>query len=101
LLWTNDSFALNSQNSLKFPTALYNIPQLLLPFHSDYNEKDFKNVGTSVNGPMATMFIYNPRKREEAWRFVTYMFVHVGVMHILMNLIVQLFLGTALELGMS
>lgn len=50
---------------------------------------------------MATMFIYNPRKREEAWRFVTYMFVHVGVMHILMNLIVQLFLGTALELGMS
>ncbi|XP_070492524.1 rhomboid-related protein 2 isoform X3 [Chironomus tepperi] len=64
----------------------------------DYKDNDFKNVGTSVNGPMATMFIYNPRKREEAWRFVTYMFVHVGVMHILMNLIVQLFLGTALEL---
>lgn len=64
----------------------------------DYKDGDIKNVGTSVNGPMATKLIYNPRKREEAWRFMTYMFVHVGVMHILMNLIVQLFLGTALEL---
>ena len=81
------------QNSLNSLTSF--------SIHSDYKETDFKNVGTSVNGPMATMFIYNPRKREEAWRFVTYMFVHVGVMHILMNLIVQLFLGTALELGMS
>lgn len=47
---------------------------------------------------MATWFIYNPYRREEAWRFVTYMFVHVGIMHIMMNLVVQLFLGTALEL---
>lgn len=29
---------------------------------------------------------------------MTYMFVHVGIMHIMMNLVVQLFLGTALEL---
>lgn len=48
---------------------------------------------------MATKFIYNPRLRYQAWRFVTYMFVHVGVMHLMMNLIVQIFLGTALELG--
>jgi membrane associated rhomboid family serine protease len=47
---------------------------------------------------MATLFIYNPWRRQEAWRFITYMFVHVGVMHILMNLIVQIFLGVALEL---
>lgn len=67
--------------------------------HSDYKEADIKSVGTSINGPMAQVFIYNPRKREEAWRFVTYMFVHVGIMHIMMNLIVQIFLGTALELG--
>lgn len=49
---------------------------------------------------MAQTFIYHPYKREEAWRFVTYMFVHVGVMHLMMNLVVQIFLGTALELGM-
>lgn len=44
------------------------------------------------------MFIYSPYRRYEAWRFVSYMFVHVGVMHIVMNLIVQMFLGVALEL---
>ena len=64
--------------------------------------KDYDNtiesIGTNTNGPVATLFIYNPRKREEAWRFITYMFVHVGVMHLMMNLIVQLFLGVALEL---
>lgn len=67
-------------------------------YFRDYHE-DIKHVGTQTSGPMATAFIYNPRKREEFWRFVTYMFVHVGVMHLMMNLIVQIFLGTALELG--
>lgn len=55
-------------------------------------------MGTSTNGPMATLFIYNPQLRQEAWRFVTYMFVHIGFMHIVMNLMVQIFLGVALEL---
>lgn len=55
-------------------------------------------MGESTNGPAATLFIYNPFRRYEAWRFVTYMFVHVGIMHIMMNLIIQIFLGVALEL---
>lgn len=55
-------------------------------------------MGEATNGPAATLFIYNPFRREQAWRFVTYMFVHVGVMHIMMNLIIQIFLGVALEL---
>lgn len=46
-----------------------------------------KVVGKTTNGPAAKLFIYNPFKREEAWRFVTYMFVHVGIMHLMMNLI--------------
>lgn len=46
-----------------------------------------KSVGKTTNGPAAKLFIYNPFKREEAWRFVTYMFVHVGIMHLMMNLI--------------
>ncbi|XP_031635937.1 rhomboid-related protein 2-like isoform X2 [Contarinia nasturtii] len=59
---------------------------------------NYKAVGENTNGPAASLFIYNPHLRVEAWRFVTYMFVHVGVMHILMNLIIQIFLGVALEL---
>lgn len=40
---------------------------------------------------------YNPHKREEIWRYATYMLVHVNVLHLGINLIVQLFLGIALE----
>lgn len=32
----------------------------------------------SATGPCAIFFIYEPSRRREAWRFVTYMFVHIG-----------------------
>ncbi|XP_072934187.1 rhomboid-related protein 2 isoform X2 [Epargyreus clarus] len=53
---------------------------------------------SDTTGPMAQLFIYNPNKRYEAWRFLTYMLVHVGVVHLLVNLLVQLFLGVPLEM---
>lgn len=59
---------------------------------------NYKQIGENTNGPAATLFIYNPYRRYEVWRFVSYMFVHVGIMHIMMNLIIQIFLGVALEL---
>ncbi|KAG8232726.1 hypothetical protein J437_LFUL013319 [Ladona fulva] len=56
-------------------------------------------VGWSTpQGPVAQMLIYNPRKRQEAWRYLTYMFVHIGYAHIWMNLLVQLALGIPLEM---
>ncbi|XP_041972359.1 rhomboid-related protein 2-like isoform X2 [Aricia agestis] len=53
---------------------------------------------TDATGPIAKLFIYNPHKRDEAWRFITYMLVHVGVLHLVVNLLVQLFLGVPLEM---
>ncbi|CAK1589960.1 unnamed protein product [Parnassius mnemosyne] len=53
---------------------------------------------TDATGPVAQIFIYNPHKRQEAWRFLTYMLVHVGVVHLVVNLLVQLFLGVPLEM---
>ena len=32
----------------------------------------------TIEGPAATLLIYNPYKRYQAWRYLTYMFVHVG-----------------------
>ncbi|CAH1132732.1 unnamed protein product [Ceutorhynchus assimilis] len=49
-------------------------------------------------GPIAEVLIYNPEKRQECWRFLTYMFVHIGWVHLTMNLLTQIFLGLALEL---
>ncbi|XP_050524810.1 rhomboid-related protein 2 isoform X2 [Daktulosphaira vitifoliae] len=52
----------------------------------------------SIRGPMASTFIFNPHRRHEAWRFLTYMFVHVGQTHLIVNLIVQVLLGIPLEM---
>ncbi|XP_022220038.1 protein rhomboid [Drosophila obscura] len=68
----------------------------IIHFQDDPNYND--RLGESTSGPAATLFIYNPYKRYESWRFVSYMFVHVGIMHLMMNLIIQIFLGIALEL---
>lgn len=33
---------------------------------------------TLDTGILESPFIYNPTKREEAWRFISYMLVHAG-----------------------
>ncbi|XP_069478777.1 rhomboid-related protein 2 [Ambystoma mexicanum] len=49
-------------------------------------------------GVWESPYIYKPDKREQAWRFLSYMLVHAGIQHILGNLILQLFLGIPLEM---
>ncbi|XP_054938847.1 rhomboid-related protein 2 isoform X1 [Physeter macrocephalus] len=53
---------------------------------------------TLDTGILESPFIYSPEKREEAWRFISYMLVHAGVQHILGNLVMQLVLGIPLEM---
>ncbi|KAM5321019.1 rhomboid-related protein 2 isoform 1-T1 [Glossophaga mutica] len=60
--------------------------------------KPYKQWITLDTGILESPFIYNPTKREEAWRFISYMLVHAGIQHILGNLAMQLILGIPLEM---
>ncbi|XP_045046791.2 rhomboid-related protein 2 isoform X2 [Desmodus rotundus] len=60
--------------------------------------KPYKQWITLDTGILESPFIYNPMKREEAWRFLSYMLVHAGIQHILGNLAMQLILGVPLEM---
>ncbi|XP_050500274.1 rhomboid-related protein 2-like [Diabrotica virgifera virgifera] len=62
------------------------------------NEEPAESNNYGENYPIGKMLIYDPYKREEAWRFLTYMFVHIGYTHLIVNLVVQLFLGFPLEM---
>lgn len=44
-----------------------------------------------------SLLIYRSDFREEVWRFVTYMFIHVNLIHLLFNLTFQVILGVPLE----
>ena len=52
------------------------------------------------NGPpyVEGKLVFNPCRKWEVWRFVTYMFVHAGYFHIVFNLLIQLLLGIPLEM---
>ncbi|VVC44262.1 Hypothetical protein CINCED_3A014559 [Cinara cedri] len=52
----------------------------------------------AVSVPMDSVFIYRPDKRQQLWRFMLYMFLHVGWVHLIFNLIVQLLVGLPLEM---
>lgn len=42
------------------------------------DEASQANSTSDASGPLAKIFLYEPRRRREAWRYLTYMFVHVG-----------------------
>lgn len=48
--------------------------------------------------PIQSPLIYDPSRRYEAWRFLTYMFLHAGLVHIIGNLLIQILIGIPLEL---
>ena len=45
------------------------------------------------NWLLCSPLIYDPGLRREAWRFITYMFLHANKEHIIFNMLIQLFVG--------
>jgi hypothetical protein len=48
--------------------------------------------------PEESDLIYDPHRRYQAWRFLTYMLVHAGWTHIIFNVLIQVVLGIPLEM---
>jgi rhomboid-related protein 1/2/3 len=57
-----------------------------------------QHVTWSSGVPLYSPLLYCPSRRYEAWRFVTYMFIHQGYYHLISNCFFQLFLGVPLEM---
>ncbi|KAG5892778.1 hypothetical protein JTB14_007993 [Gonioctena quinquepunctata] len=50
------------------------------------------------SGATGRYLLWDAEKKSEFWRYVTYMFVHIGYQHIIVNLVVQILLGVPLEM---
>ncbi|KAL8608160.1 hypothetical protein ACOMHN_016615 [Nucella lapillus] len=61
--------------------------------------KDMGRPVTATSGvAMYSPLVYSATRRYEAWRFLTYMLMHQGYMHILFNMVFQLVFGLPLEI---
>jgi len=70
-----------------------------------YHYTYFTSLGVPVTWsgppPICSILVYNPGKRYQAWRFFTYSFVHSGIEHIFVNIVLQLLVGPVLEMTNS
>ncbi|VDD74338.1 unnamed protein product [Mesocestoides corti] len=62
------------------------------------DDNPFNDVTATSGVPYSSPLIYLPQKRYQAWRFLSYMFIHNGYIHLIFNCVLQLALGTLLEL---
>merc|ERR1719239_730719 len=63
----------------------------------DLSKQDPAIIVDATSGvAMYSPLVYKPSRRYEAWRFITYMLMHQGYMHILFNMIFQLLFGLPL-----
>lgn len=43
--------------------------------------------------------VYDPRRRIQGWRFISYMLLHSDALHLTLNVVIQLVLATPLEVS--
>lgn len=60
--------------------------------------KQGESITATTGVPFDSPLIYTPTRRYEAWRYISYMFLHQGYLHLIFNLIFQLLLGLPLEI---
>lgn len=54
--------------------------------------------GNMYNNSIVNLLIFTPSHKAEIWRFVTYIVLHDGIVHLTVNVIVQILLGIPLEM---
>ena len=56
-------------------------------------------LGNTTEDYKCSYLYYNPFKRNEVWRYMTYMFVHTSDAHLIGNMVMQLLVGIPLEMS--
>eukprot|EP00095_Tigriopus_kingsejongensis_P010783 maker-scaffold304_size215464-snap-gene-0.13 protein:Tk10783 transcript:maker-scaffold304_size215464-snap-gene-0.13-mRNA-1 annotation:"GH15206" len=57
-----------------------------------------QHLTSSGPAPICSAFAYNPKRRYEVWRYITYCITHSGWVHMVNNVITQMLLGIFLEI---
>jgi len=74
---------------------------IIFTYHCIYFTSHGVPITWTGPSPFCSALIYNPAKRFQIWRFFTYSFVHAGLEHILVNIVLQVLVGLVLEMSNS
>ncbi|XP_065345396.1 rhomboid-related protein 2-like [Cloeon dipterum] len=55
------------------------------------------SIDAQVESWLHEALVYDPRRRKEVWRFLSYMLLHQGAAHAALNIVIQLVLAVPLE----
>ncbi|KAL1501688.1 hypothetical protein ABEB36_006972 [Hypothenemus hampei] len=77
--------------------SIFEITMFILNRSLRSEEKTTTTSNVNEFGPIDVLLVYDPQRRHQFWRFISYMLVHSGWRHLTTNLVVQIFLGIALE----
>ena len=75
--------------SVKVYTKYSCLKVIFYIWHSHYISGLVTEKVLASQAPICSLLIYNPERRHEAWRFLTYQFVHVNMEHIVFNTLMQ------------
>jgi len=95
-----DNKSLSYLANYKFwPPPLFSILITLLQIAAFiyYDQKTCVN-GLECPESWTSDFAFRPACKREAWRFLTYIFIHAGWQHIFFNMIIQCIMGLPLEM---
>ncbi len=70
----------------------------IFAYNSAVMYAEIRYIGLNGPVPYCSRLIYDPDKREQVWRYLTYMFIHSGLFHATFNILIQLVLGIPLEM---
>lgn len=68
-----------------------------LVVYTYYNMRSEEALSMTGPVPFNSKLIYNPYRRYEIWRYLTYILIHAGYWHITFNVLIQLAVGIPLE----
>ncbi len=81
-----------------FMLAVSFLQVVIFAYNSAVMYKEIGYIGLNGPVPYCSHLIYDPDKRQQVWRYLTYMFIHSGLFHVTFNILIQLVLGIPLEM---
>ena len=96
-----ENFKWNTIFLTKFFVPVITFIEIVISLNAYINLTNSENI--TWDGPVieCSELIYDPFRRYQGWRYFSYIFVHIGWLHFVFNIILQIIVGVPCELSLK